>query len=67
MSVLIPIRWAERSETTGAVRDSPVIVSGIDLSKGRWKRYLESFWRAVQVFESFLNGNPRLSETGNPL
>ena len=31
------------------------------------KGFVESFWRAVQIFESFLDGNPRLSETGNPL
>lgn len=67
MSVVIPIRWAERSETTGVVRDWSAVVTEIGPSKGSWKEYVESLWRAVQIFASFLNGNPRLSETGNPL
>jgi hypothetical protein len=63
----MPIRWAERSETTGTVRDRSVVVTAIDPSKSPRKGFVESFWRAVQIFASFLNGNPRLSETGTPL
>lgn len=40
---------------------------GIGPSKGSRKGFMEGLWRAVQIFESFLNGNPRLSETENPL
>lgn len=67
MSVVIPIRWTERSETTGAVRDWSGVVTAIDPSTSLRKGSVESFWRADQILESFLNGNPRLSETGTPL
>jgi len=61
------IRWAERSETTGGARNRSAVVTAIDPPNGRREGYVESFWRAVQIFESFLSGNPRLSETGTPL
>ncbi|GAA2093788.1 hypothetical protein GCM10009726_00350 [Nocardioides furvisabuli] len=61
------MRWAERSEATGAVREWSVVVTATDPSKSRRKGFVASFWRAVQIFESFLNGNPRLSKTGTPL